>query len=78
MDLQITNVNLSAPAGPTVAITGCFDSQSSHVVHAETGEPVPAGTPPRFVWEITVTQYQSEPNQPWLVNTLEPRTDRPC
>lgn len=78
VQLRVTDVNLSAPSAPTLSITGCFDSQSTHVVHSDTGEPVPHGTPPHYVWEIAVTQYQSEPGQPWLVNVLQPRTDRPC
>jgi hypothetical protein len=76
--LRVTSVNLTAPGGPAVAITGCYDSESSHVVHADTGEPVPSGTPPRYAWDITVTQYRSEPGQPWLVSGFEPHTDQPC
>ena len=34
--------------------------------------------PPRYVWDITVTRYEAEPGSPWLVNELDPLTDRPC
>jgi hypothetical protein len=78
LDVEVTSVDLAAPEGPTVAITGCYDSQSAQVVRVDTGEVVPPGTSPRYVWDITVIQYQAEPEEPWLVSTLEPRTDRPC
>lgn len=78
VDLEVTGVDLAAPEGPTVRITGCYDSQSTRVVKAETGEVVPPGTPPRYVWDITVTRYEAEPGSPWLVNVLDPLTDRPC
>ncbi|MFL6094444.1 MAG: hypothetical protein ACJ71Y_03245 [Blastococcus sp.] len=78
VDLQVTGVDLTAPEGPTVRITGCYDSESTRVVRVETGEVVPPGTPPRYVWDITVTRYEAEPGSPWLVNELDPLTDRPC
>ncbi|WP_166486490.1 hypothetical protein [Blastococcus saxobsidens] len=78
VDLEVTGVNLTAPEGPTVRITGCYDSESTRVVRVETGEVVPPGTPPRYVWDITVTRYEAEPGAPWLVNELDPLTDRPC
>lgn len=78
LDFDVTGINLSAPEGPTVRITGCYDSQSTRLVKVETGEVVPPGTPPRYVWDITVTRYQAEPGSPWLVNGLDPLTDRPC
>lgn len=78
VDLDVTGVDLSAPEGPTVRITGCYDSQSTRLVKVETGELVPPGTPPRYIWDITVTRYQAEPGSPWLVNGLDPLTDRPC
>ncbi|SFE94546.1 hypothetical protein [Blastococcus tunisiensis] len=78
VDVEVMSVDLAAPEGPTVAITGCYDSQSSQLVKVDTGEPVPPGTPPRYVWDIAVIQYLSEPGAPWLVSTLEPRTDQPC
>jgi hypothetical protein len=78
VDLDVTTVDLTAPEGPTVQITGCYDSQNTRVLKIETGEVVPPGTPPRYVWEITVTRYDAEPGSPWLVNVLEPLTDRPC
>ena len=78
VDLEVTDVDLTAPEGPTVRITGCYDSESTRVVRAETGEVVPPGTPPRYVWDITVTRYEAEPGSPWLVNELDPLTDRPC
>jgi hypothetical protein len=78
VDLEVTTVDLASPEGPTVRITGCYDSQSTRVVKVETGEVVPPGTPPRYVWDITVTRYEAEPGSPWLVNQLDPLTDRPC
>lgn len=78
VDLEVTDVDLTAPEGPTVRITGCYDSASTRVVRVETGEVVPPGTPPRYVWDITVTRYEAEPEAPWLVNELDPLTDRPC
>ncbi|WP_255363489.1 hypothetical protein [Geodermatophilus sp. DSM 45219] len=78
VDLEVATVDLAAPEGPTVRITGCYDSQSTRVVKVETGEVVPPGTAPRYVWDITVTRYEAEPGSPWLVNQLDPLTDRPC
>jgi len=78
VDPRVTSVDLAAPEGPTVRITGCYDSQSAQRVNVETGEVVPPGTPPRYVWDITVVQYVAEPREPWLVTTLEPRPDEPC
>ena len=78
VDLEVTGVELTAPEGPTVRITGCYDSESTRVVRVETGEIVAPGTPPRYVWDITVTRYEAEPGSPWLVNELDPLTDRPC
>lgn len=78
VDLRVTGVDLTAPEGPTVRITGCYDSQSAQTVNVETGEVVPPGTPPRYVWDITVVRYVAEPGTPWLVATLEPLTDQPC
>jgi len=78
VDVQVAGVDLAAPEGPTVRITGCYDSQSTQRVNAETGEVVPPGTPPRYVWDITVIQYLAEPREPWLVTTLNPLTDQPC
>lgn len=78
VDLRVTSVELASPEGPTVRITGCYDSQSAQRVNVETGEVVPPGTPPRYVWDITVVQYVAEPREPWLVTTLEPRPDKPC
>jgi hypothetical protein len=76
--LNVAGVDLAAPEGPTVRITGCYDSQSTRVVKVETGEVVPPRTPPRYVWDITVTRYEADPGSPWLVNQLDPLTDRPC
>ena len=78
VELEVTEVDLTAPEGPTVRITGCYDSQSTRVVKVETGEVVPPGTPRRYVWDITVTRYEAEPGSPWLVSQLDPLTDRPC
>src|SRR3954453_23131020 len=78
VDLEVAGVDLGPPQAPTVKITGCYDSQSTRVMKVETGEVVPPGTSPRYVWDIAVTQYQAEPGSPWLVNVLEPLTDQPC
>jgi hypothetical protein len=78
VDLDVTAVDLQASDGPTVRLTGCYDSQSTQIVEGETGEVVPPGTPPRYVWDITVIQYRAEAGEPWLVTTLEPRTDTSC
>lgn len=78
VELEVTDVDLAAPEGPTVKITGCYDSRSTRVVRVETGEVVPPGTPSRYVWDITVTRYEAEPGSPWLVNQLDPLTDQPC
>jgi hypothetical protein len=78
VDLEVASVDLASPEGPTVKITGCYDSQSRRVAKVETGEVVPPGTPPRYVWDITVTRYEAEPGSPWLVSQLDPLTDRPC
>jgi hypothetical protein len=78
VELQVTAVDLHAPGGPAVSLSGCFDSQASQVVHTDTDEPVASGTPPRFTWLMTVVQYESEPGKPWLVTSLDPRADRPC
>jgi hypothetical protein len=78
VDLQVTGVDLSGPEGPTVRITGCYDSQSARTISVETGEVVPPGTPPHYIWDIAVVQFVAEPGQPWLVTRLEPLTDRPC
>jgi hypothetical protein len=78
VELKVTEVDLTAREGPTVRITGCYDSQSTRVVKVETGEVVPPGTPPRYGWDITVTRYEAERGSPWLVNQLDPLTDRPC
>jgi len=78
IDLQVTGVDLAAAAGPTVDISGCYDSEASQVVRTDSNETVAPGTPPRFTWLITVVQYESQPGQPWLVTDLDPRTDQPC
>lgn len=76
--LHVSSVNLVAPQGATVRITGCYNSESTRVTKVESGEVVPPGTPPRYVWDITVTRYQTVAGSPWLVNVLQPLTDRPC
>jgi hypothetical protein len=45
VDLEVADVQLAAPGGPAVKLTGCYDSSSTQVVHADTGEAVPPGTP---------------------------------
>lgn len=78
VDLDVSSVNLRAPQGPTVRITGCYNSESTRVTKVESGEVVPPGTPHRYVWDITVTRYEAVAGSPWLVNVLQPLTDRPC
>jgi hypothetical protein len=75
---EVDSVDLAAPEGPTVRITGCFDSQSTKLLDAETGQVVLPGTPPRYVWDVAVTQFAAEAGEPWLVTVLEPMTDQPC
>lgn len=76
--LEVTGVDLAGSEGPTVKIAGCYDSRSTRVIDVESGDVIPPGTLPRYVWDITVTRYDSVPGSPWLVNVLEPLTDRPC
>jgi hypothetical protein len=78
VDVEVTAVDLESPEGPTVRLTGCYDSQSARIVDVQTGEIVPPGTPPHYVWNLSVVQYIAEPEEPWLVTVLEPRTDQPC
>ena len=78
VDIAATSVDLESPEGPTVRLTGCYDSQSTQIIDLETGEVVPPGTPPRFVWDVTVIRFHTEAGEPWLVTSLEPRTDTPC
>jgi hypothetical protein len=59
--LKIASVDLTAREGPTVRITGCYDSRSTRVVKVQTGDVVPPGTPQRYLWNITVTRYVGEP-----------------
>ncbi|SFT82692.1 hypothetical protein SAMN05660657_03331 [Geodermatophilus amargosae] len=75
---EVTEVDLAAAEGPTVRITGCFDSGSRQVIDVNTGVPVAPGTPPRFVWNVGVTQFPTEVGEPWLVTVLEPLTSQPC
>ncbi|MGX5657163.1 hypothetical protein ACWKWC_20480 [Geodermatophilus nigrescens] len=75
---EVTGIDLAAAEGPTVRITGCFDSQSTRVVDVDTGVPVAPDTPPRFVWNVAVTQFPTEVGEPWLVTVLEPLTSQPC
>jgi hypothetical protein len=76
--LKIASVDLTAREGPTVRITGCYDSRSTRVVKVQTGDVVPPGTPQRYLWNITVTRYVGEPGSPWLVKVVDPLTDRSC
>lgn len=78
VDVEVAAVDLEAPEGPTVKLTGCYDSQSTQIIDVKSGDVVPPGTPARFVWDITVLQYIAESGEPWLVSTLEPRPDQPC
>ena len=78
IDLEVADVQLNAPEGPSVRITGCFDSRSTQVIDRDTGEAVPADTPPHYVWDTTVVRYESEPGAPWLVTTLDPLMEQPC
>src|SRR3954447_8447561 len=54
VDVKVTTVDLKAPEGPTVRLAGCYDSQSTQIVNAESGQAVPHGTPSRYLWDITV------------------------
>jgi hypothetical protein len=74
----VSGVDMTAPGGPTVRIAGCFDSESRQVIEVQTGEPVPPGTPPRYVWDVAVTHFPAQAGEPWLVTVLEPLTDQPC
>ena len=76
--LAVTSVDLAASDGATVRFTGCYDSQSTRLIRQETGEVIPPGTPPRYVWDVTVVRYDAEPGAPWLVTQLTPLTDQPC
>ncbi len=78
VETEVADVQLAAAGGPSVRITGCYDSSSTQVIDVDTGDVVPPGTPPRYVWDVTVIRYESEPNAPWLVTTLNPLTDQPC
>ncbi len=78
IELEVADVQLAPGEGPSVRITGCYDSSSTQVIDVGTGDVVPPGTPPRYVWDVTVVQYESEPGTPWLVTTLDPLTDQPC
>jgi hypothetical protein len=75
---EVTSVDLTAPEGSTVRISGCFDSESTKLLDVETGLSVPPGTPPRYLWNVAVTQFAAEAGEPWLVTVLEPLTDQPC
>jgi hypothetical protein len=78
VDVEVAAVDLEAPEGPTVRLAGCYDSQGAQIVNVATGEVVPPGTPPRYVWAITIIQYVEEPGEPWLVSTLDPLPDQAC
>jgi hypothetical protein len=78
IELEVADVQLAAAEGPSVRIAGCYDSSSTQVIDTGTSDVVPPGTPPRYVWDVTVVQYESEPGAPWLVTTLDPLTDQPC
>ncbi len=75
---EVTGIDLAAAEGPTVRITGCFDSASTRLIDVATGTAVPPETPPRFVWNVAVTQYPTQAGAPWLVTVLEPLTGQPC
>lgn len=79
VESEVTSVDLAASDGPTVAVAACFDSSESDVVRVDTGESiVPPGELERFVWNLTVVQFESQPEAPWLVTDLEPHPDQPC
>ena len=42
VDLEVTTVDLASPEGPTVKITGCYDSQSTRGRRRVTGSPIPS------------------------------------
>ena len=78
VDVEVAAVDLEAPEGPTVRLTACYDSQSAQIVDIATGDVVPPGTPPRYVWDVSIIRYVEEPGEPWLVSTLDPLTDQTC
>ena len=79
VEAEVTAVDLTAPGGPTVLLTACFDGSQSDVVRVDTGESIlPPGEPTRFVWNVTVVQSELKPEAPWLVTVKETHPDQPC
>lgn len=78
IELEVTDVQLAAPAGPSVRVRGCYDSSSAQVINVDTDAPVPPRTAQRYVWDVSVVQHESEPGAPWLVTQLDPYPDQPC
>ncbi len=75
---EVAGVDLASLQGPTVLLTVCYDSTSADLIQIATGEPIPSGTPPKYVLNVKVIQFQLEPGEPWLVSVVEPLTDQPC
>ncbi len=75
---EVAGVDLASLQGPTVLLTVCYDSTSADLIQIATGEPIPSGTPPKYVLNVKVIQFQLEPGEPWLVSVVEPLTDEPC
>ncbi|MDQ3781626.1 MAG: hypothetical protein M3349_01645, partial [Actinomycetota bacterium] len=76
---EVTGVDLEAQMGPTVEVVACYDRTGSDVVRVDNGESILSpDEPTRFVWNLTVINYESEPGEPWKVTVLEPLPDQPC
>lgn len=75
---EVAGVDLASLQGPTVLLTVCYDSTSTDRVRVDTGEVIPTGTPPSYVWDVKVIKFELEPGKPWLVSVVETHTDQPC
>jgi len=75
---EVASVDLASLQGPTVSLTVCYDSTSADLIQVDTGEVIPTGTLPSYVWNVKVIQFELEPGEPWLVSVVEPLTDQPC
>lgn len=76
---EVTGVDLAAVEGLTVLLIACYDSTGSDIVRVDNGESILGPDEPRrFVWNLTVVNYESEPGEPWKVTVLEPLPDQPC
>lgn len=79
VEAEVTGVDLAAAGGPTVLLTACYDSSQADVIRVDTGQSIfGPDEPTRFVWDLTVVQFESQLEAPWLVTVLEPHPDQPC